>query len=76
MVIRILGGFLSLWGSVLLLKNIFIKPTLMNMIQFYGISSYIIGNVLGVVVGAGMLFLGIKWLFFSPSAKKKLVGVL
>lgn len=53
---------LLLWGGGLLIKNLFIHPTIFTQIKFYGLTSYMAGNLVAVLIGVIMIIFGIKWL--------------
>lgn len=55
-------AILLFWGGGLLIKNLFIHPTIFTQIEFYGLTSYMVGNLAAVFIGVIMIIFGVKWL--------------
>lgn len=65
---KIFGGVLTLWGLLIIGKDLFITPTIFDLIKFYGYSAYVLGSLFALVLAVGLIWFGIRLLRYSPKA--------
>jgi hypothetical protein len=63
MVKRIFGLLLALWGGGIIIKDLFIHPTLITKFEFYGFTPFLAGNLIALIFGAFAFYFGSKLLF-------------
>jgi uncharacterized membrane protein len=73
MIKRIAGFLLLTWSVAVLIKSLLIHPTIFTKIHFYGLTSYLMGNLIANIIAAIVLFFSIRWLF-AKSQKQQAVS--